>query len=56
MKQITIQNSADYYTAAVVEFTPTYIRNNGPLTLSKNTNAYIKYIEKASKQVSSTDY
>lgn len=48
--QVTIQNSTDYYTAAVVEFTPTYVKDNGPLTLSKNTDAYIKYIEKASKQ------
>ncbi|XP_006622731.1 vanin-like protein 1 [Apis dorsata] len=48
--QMTIQNSTDYYTAAVVEFTPTYVKDNGPLTLSKNTDAYIEYIEKASKQ------
>lgn len=56
MKKMTIQNSTDYYTAAVVEFTPTYVKDNGPLTLSKNTDAYIEYIEKASKQVSSIDY
>lgn len=44
--------SLDYYTAAVVEFSPTYEWNNGTLTLRGNTNTYIEYIEKASKQVS----
>ncbi|XP_071861750.1 vanin-like protein 1 [Bombus fervidus] len=48
--QMTEQNSSDYYTAAVVEFSPTYHWRNPVLTLRKNTNEYIEYIEKASKQ------
>ena len=47
--QMTEQNSSDYYTAAVVEFSPTYHWRNPVLTLTKNTNAYIEYIKKASK-------
>lgn len=53
---MTEQNSSDYYTAAVVEFSPTYHWHNPVLTLRKNTNAYIEYIEKASKQVSSIEF
>nr|XP_033199193.1 vanin-like protein 1 [Bombus vancouverensis nearcticus]XP_033199194.1 vanin-like protein 1 [Bombus vancouverensis nearcticus]XP_033199195.1 vanin-like protein 1 [Bombus vancouverensis nearcticus] len=48
--QMTEQNSSDYYTAAVVEFAPAYYWHDAVLTLRKNTNAYIEYIEKASKQ------
>ena len=44
------QDSRDYYIGAVVEFEPTTIYGNGPLTLKANTEAYIKYIEDASKQ------
>ena len=44
------QDSRDYYVGAVVEFAPTTIYGNGPLTLKKNAEAYIKYIEEASKQ------
>lgn len=51
-KQITYgQDSSNYYTAAVVEYSPTYVRNDALSTLEKNTDAYIEYIEKASKQV-----
>lgn len=53
---MTEQNSSDYYTAAVVEFAPTYHWHDAVLTLRKNTNAYIEYIEKASKQVSSIEF
>lgn len=53
---MTEQNSSDYYTAAVVEFSPTYHWHDAALTLRKNTNAYIEYIEKASKQVSSIEF
>ncbi|XP_076681446.1 vanin-like protein 3 isoform X2 [Andrena cerasifolii] len=44
------QDSSDYYVGAVVEFAPTTISGNGPLTLKANTEAYIKYIEEASKE------
>lgn len=53
---MTEQNSSDYYTAAVVEFAPAYHWHDAVLTLRKNTNAYIEYIEKASKQVSSIEF
>ena len=44
------QDPRDYYVGAVVEFAPTTIYGNGPLTLKANTEAYIKYIEEASEQ------
>ncbi|XP_017764853.1 PREDICTED: vanin-like protein 1 [Eufriesea mexicana] len=44
------QDSSNYYTAAVVEYSPIYIRNNGLLTLKKNTDVYIEYIKEASEQ------
>ncbi|XP_017879699.1 vanin-like protein 1 [Ceratina calcarata] len=43
------EDSSNYYTAAVVEYTPVYNRGNGPLTLKENADAYIKYIEEASQ-------
>ena len=52
---MTEQVSPDYYTAAVVEFSPTYVWGDALKTLTSNTNAYIKYIEEASRQVSSID-
>ena len=50
---MTEQVSPDYYTAAVVEFSPAYVWADAVETLTKNTDAYIKHIEEASKQVSS---
>ncbi|XP_029038095.2 vanin-like protein 1 [Osmia bicornis bicornis] len=43
-------DSADYYTAAVVEFTPTHKGDNGTTTLRENSLSYVKYIEQASEQ------
>lgn len=39
------------YIAAVVEYHPKYIKNNSELTLEANSDAYVKNIEIASKQV-----
>ncbi|KAK1136449.1 hypothetical protein K0M31_001000 [Melipona bicolor] len=48
--QMTEQVSPDYYTAAVVEYSPTYVWGDALKTLTSNADAYIKYIEEASKQ------
>lgn len=42
---------SDYYTAAVVEYSPIFIKDDIKLTYEKNTDEYINYIERASKQV-----
>ncbi|CAL7946738.1 unnamed protein product [Xylocopa violacea] len=43
------QDWSNYYTAGVVEFSPIYA-DNAAVTLKKNTDAYVKYIEKAKQQ------
>ncbi|XP_076751476.1 vanin-like protein 1 [Xylocopa sonorina] len=47
--QGTEQDRSNYYTAAVVEFSPIY-KGNAAVTLKENTDAYVKYIEKAKQQ------
>lgn len=51
--QIFGEKLSDYYTAAVVEYSPIFIKDDIKLTYEKNTDEYINYIERASKQVSS---
>lgn len=46
-----VLRDSNYYTAAVVEFTPSHKwGNNGTLTLRDNYRAYLEYIKEASKQ------
>ncbi|XP_031828211.1 vanin-like protein 1 [Nomia melanderi] len=48
--QAVVQTPKDHYVAAVVEFSPDFVLENGPATLMKNAKSYIKHIEKAKEQ------
>lgn len=50
-----INDTSDYYTAAVVEYSSVYVKNDAKSTLMKNAEVFANYIEQASKQVSSID-
>lgn len=48
--QVTGQDQNNYYTAAVVEFPPTFVKGNAVETLMNNTQMYKQYIAEAKQQ------